>query len=199
MLLVFQASLHLCVGNHLGPLSPHSQALCNGGSRLWADLRDHAGGRRIHWSTIISQKVHHPLPAVQRAALETGTLSSLAGPPVQWDCLAFNGVWANVGETSHRESVFCKKSKSSHHFYSKICVHFLSLALKQKLIWSPDFFFFFHSLASLGCFHWVSPPFRPLLLEPSLQPWAHSAPWNLTQVYFFKTSSVSGALGVSVG
>lgn len=68
--------LQLCSKELSHPLSPCAQALRDGGSRLWIDLWDHAGGGRIHWSPVISQEVHHPLPVVQRASLQTGTLPS---------------------------------------------------------------------------------------------------------------------------
>lgn len=64
------------LGNCLTPLSPCTQALCDGRSRLRVDLWNHAGGGRIHRSPVVSQKVYYPLPAVQRASLQTGTLLS---------------------------------------------------------------------------------------------------------------------------
>ena len=48
------------------------QAVCNGCAGLRADLWNHVSCRRLSWSQITGQKVHHPLLSLQRTAFETG-------------------------------------------------------------------------------------------------------------------------------
>jgi len=57
----------------LAPLGPVS-TLRNGRSRLWADLRDHVGGRRLPRCPTPGPEVHHPLHSVQGALVQTGPL-----------------------------------------------------------------------------------------------------------------------------
>lgn len=45
-------------------LCPHPQTVCNGGPRLWADMRNNAGGRGLHECPGPCKEVHHSLHSV---------------------------------------------------------------------------------------------------------------------------------------
>lgn len=106
------------------------QALRHGGSRFWADLWNNAGGRRIHWSPVISQKVHHPLPVVQRASLQTGIFPSSLKKSSMSDCLSSGQIprpiYQRDIESSHRAAIPRSTLKALDTSVINICVLFLS-------------------------------------------------------------------------
>ena len=53
------------------------QAVCNGCAGLWVDLWNHVSCRRLSWSPITGQEVHHPVLSLQRTAFKTGYVTLL--------------------------------------------------------------------------------------------------------------------------